>query len=133
MIVPDTNVIVRLLVGDDAAQSQRAQALFAAERTLFLTTAVLLETEWVLRYAYEFSPAAIVAALRKLCGLPNVQLESDRVIAQALAWREAGFDFADAIHLATAVATPDAEKFVTFDAKLIKKAGQLVQFPVEMA
>lgn len=131
MITPDTNVIVRLLVGDDLAQSQRAQALFASDATIFLPTTVLMETEWVLRYAYEFSATAVVTALRNLCGLPNVELENGRVVAQALEWHEAGFDFADAVHLATAANVVDGEKFVTFDSKLIKKAAKIVQFPVE--
>lgn len=132
MIIPDTNVIVRLLVGDDAAQAQRAQALFAAETTLFLPNTVILETEWVLRYAYDFTNEAISSALRALFGLPNVQLENDRAVADALSWYEAGLDFADGLHLATAVNAHEGEKFVTFDKRFARKASKIVQFPVEL-
>ena len=52
MIAVDTNVLVRLLTGDDPAQTQRSVELFAQESILIPKT-VLLETEWVLRYSYE--------------------------------------------------------------------------------
>jgi predicted nucleic-acid-binding protein len=51
MISVDTNIIVRLLTGDDQSQFQRAKALFAKDN-IFITTSVVLECEWVLRYAY---------------------------------------------------------------------------------
>ena len=57
MIAVDTNVLVRLLTGDDPAQTQRAVELFAQESILIPKT-VLLETEWVLRYSYELALAA---------------------------------------------------------------------------
>jgi predicted nucleic-acid-binding protein len=132
MITPDTNVIVRLLVEDDPAQAERARALFASESTFFLAVTILLETEWVLRYAYDFPAPAIARALRRLCGLPNVNVENDHIVAQALTWHEAGLDFADALHLAVAANTADGQGFVTFDKKLVKKARPLAHFPVEL-
>ncbi len=128
MITPDTNVIVRLLVGDDPVQSRQSVALFESGQTLFLPTTVILETEWVLRYAYGFTPAAIVQALRRLGGLPQIELENGYGITQALTWHEAGLDFADALHLAAALR---GDRFVTFDKKLINTARTLVELPVE--
>ncbi len=49
----DTNIIVRLLTHDDPVQSAKADALFKKDH-LFIPDTVLLETEWVLRYAYGF-------------------------------------------------------------------------------
>jgi predicted nucleic acid-binding protein len=40
---------------------------------------------------------------------------------------EEGVDFADALHLASSAA---AERFVTFDAQLAKRAGRLSPVPV---
>jgi len=54
MISVDTNVIVRLLTGDDRPQFKRDRSLFEKE-SIFITTTVILETEWVLRYAYHFN------------------------------------------------------------------------------
>jgi predicted nucleic-acid-binding protein len=48
VIAPDTNVLVRLLIVDDAAQSARARSIFEQGDILILKT-VLLEAEWMLR------------------------------------------------------------------------------------
>ncbi|MDD5390409.1 MAG: type II toxin-antitoxin system VapC family toxin [Gallionellaceae bacterium] len=120
MIAVDTNVLVRLLTGDDPGQTKRAAELFRRENILIPKT-VLLETEWVLRYSYQLSPPAILAAFQKLLGLPQVTLEDGPAIAEALTRYEAGMDFADALHLASGRA---AETFATFDARLKKRAGR---------
>lgn len=114
----DTNVLVRLLTGDDGAQTKRAAALFKKEPILIPKT-VLLETEWVLRRLYRLEREAVVRAFRKLSGLGNVDLEQPLVVAQALQWCEYGMDFADALHLAS---SHNASKFATFDAQMKKSA-----------
>ena len=118
MISVDTNVIVRLLTGDDPPQFERAKALFSKE-TIFITTTVILECEWVLRYAYRFEQAEIIMAFQSLFGLSHVQLQDPLVIADAIEWHQNGMDFADAIHLAQ---SKESESFVTFDKTLIKSA-----------
>jgi predicted nucleic acid-binding protein len=61
VIAVDTNVVVRLLVRDDETQYQASRALFETQE-IFIPDTVVLELEWVLRYAYDFSPAEIGAA-----------------------------------------------------------------------
>src|ERR1035438_2738886 len=100
MLAVDTNILVRYLVRDDAAQTAKADRLFQTQPILILKT-VLLETEWVLRYRYGFDRQAVVASLRALAGLPDVHLEDATVVAQALDWLAVGMDFADALHLAS--------------------------------
>jgi hypothetical protein len=48
--------------------------LFAKE-SIIITTSVILECEWVLRYAYHFKPLKIADAFQALFGLSNVKLE----------------------------------------------------------
>jgi predicted nucleic-acid-binding protein len=120
VIAIDTNVVVRLLTNDDPAQAARAADLLARERVLVPKT-VLLETEWVLRYSYELPPSVVLAAFRKLLGLPQVAAEDATAIARALELYKGGMDFADALHLASA---RDATAFATFDARLAKRAGR---------
>jgi predicted nucleic-acid-binding protein len=120
VIAIDTNVVVRLLTNDDPAQAARAADLLARERVLVPKT-VLLETEWVLRYSYELPPSVVLAAFRKLLGLPQVAAEDATAIARALELYEGGMDFADALHLASA---RDATAFATFDTRLAKRAGR---------
>lgn len=127
MTAVDTNIIVRLLTGDDAKQSQKARSLFK-NHEIFIPDTVLLETEWVLRFAYKFEPAAINGALVNLLGLPNVRISRPEMLAKALDWQRQGLDFADALHLA---ASQEQERFVTFDAKLVRKAKHLSNYRVE--
>lgn len=127
MISVDTNIVVRLLTGDDTKQFQEAQALFEKEN-IAITASVILECEWVLRYAYQFKPAEIIDAFSALFGLPNVTLQEQAVISKAIEWHEQGLDFADAIHLAK---SRDYEAIVTFDKTFIAKAARITDFPVK--
>lgn len=126
MISVDTNVVVCLLTGDDQAQFKRAKALFA-KKILTITTSVILECEWVLRYAYHFKPLKIADAFQSLFGISNVKLQEQLVIYDAIQWYKNGLDFADAIHLAK---SQNSESFTTFDKKLIKAASKITNFPV---
>src|SRR5574341_2040539 len=95
----DTNVIVRLLTGDEPGQSEKARAILK-KPDVFDPDTVMLESEWVLRHAYGFETAAIHDAFSKLCGLPNVILPNPHRMLTALQWYADGMDFADALHLA---------------------------------
>jgi len=121
----DTNIVVRFLTRDDETQFRKAYALFSSHE-VYVCETVLLETEWVLRHAYAFSPAAIRDALRKLTVLPGVRVSDPPRVALALDWHEKGLDFADAMHLA---GSQHAESMATFDKKLIERASGLGTCP----
>jgi predicted nucleic acid-binding protein len=121
MLAVDTNIIVRYLTADDPEQSARARQLVNGADT-FVASTVLLETEWVLRSAYGFSPTQIAERLRAFAGLPRVTLEAPAAVAAALEWMAAGMDFADALHLAAAA---QCEAFFTFDRRLGRVARRV--------
>lgn len=116
MLAVDTNVIVRILVGDHPDQTARARAAVEANPTWVATT-VLLETEWVLRNVYRYERARLAEAIAAFIGLPTVTVEHPGRAASALAALRAGGDFADALHLAAAAGH---EAFLTFDVRLAK-------------
>ena len=118
VIAVDTNVVVRLLTGDDPAQFARVHKLFESE-TIFLPKTVVLETEWVLRSLYGLSAMDIVRALAALVALPQVRSEDASAIVEALEFSRRGLDFADALHLAS---SRTAERFATLDRSLIRRA-----------
>jgi len=120
MIAVDTNVLVRFLVRDDAGQAARAAKLIRSSE-IWISKTVLLETEWVLRSLYDFTPQRLAGALRALAGLGEVFLEDAGAVANALNWFEQGLDLADALHLASAA---NAKQFATFDRKLARQAQQ---------
>jgi predicted nucleic acid-binding protein len=119
VIAVDTNIVVRLLTGDEPQQTEQARQLFDTQ-TVLLPKTVLLEAEWVLRRLYRLDCAAVIRALDALISLPNVRCEDEAGVRQALTWSHEGLDFADALHLA---ASPTAERFATFDRALVKAAA----------
>jgi predicted nucleic-acid-binding protein len=118
MIAVDTNVVVRLLTGDDAKQCAAAKAIFAGG-AIWIARTVLLETAWVLQSLYEFREETVRDALVKLLGLKNVHVENKTALATALALTDKGIDLADAIHLSS---RPDGATFVSFDQAFVKRA-----------
>ena len=121
MISVDTNLLVRILTNDDPVQARRALKILKSG-DIFIPKTVILETEWVLRYAYEIGRSNIINGFQKLLGLPNVSVEDPDSVYQAINWYDNNLDFADALHLAS---SRRCESFATFDNTLIKKARQL--------
>jgi predicted nucleic-acid-binding protein len=118
MLSVDTNVLVRLLAGDDREQSPIARSLFAAQPIRIAKT-VLLETEWVLRSRYGLTQEASVAALVSVLGLPEVEVEDGSAVKQALGLTQHGISFADALHLSS---RPPGATFVSFDRNFVRRA-----------
>ena len=79
----DTNIVVRYPTNDNPPQAATARAVFKAGDT-FVSTTVLLESEWVLRSVYNLSPHEITTALRALAALPGVSVERPSLLAEAL-------------------------------------------------
>jgi predicted nucleic-acid-binding protein len=127
VIAIDTNVLVRFLTRDDEAQFQKVVSLFA-KNDIFIPTTVILETEWVLRYSYGFTLAAILDAFTKTFGLQNVKIQSPESVANAIDFARQGLNFADALHLS---ASHDCKQFATFDTAFIKKAKELSEITVK--
>lgn len=117
----DTNIIVRLLANDDVEQVARARHVMVSGET-FVALTVLLEAEWVLRSTYGLRSTEIIRELRSFVGVEGVRVEHPERLTRAFDWAEAGMDFADALHLASA---DDCDAFVSFDRPLAKVAASL--------
>lgn len=120
MAALDTNVVVRLITGDDARQTAQATRLLEKE-SCSIAPSVLMECEWVLRAAYGMEAARIAQLFRQLLALKQVVAQSPALTERVLDAFEAGMDFADALH---ALQTPEGEAFATFDAALVKRAAR---------
>jgi predicted nucleic-acid-binding protein len=118
MVAVDTNVIVRLLTGDDPRQAAAARSLFASE-PIWIAKTVLLETGWVLRSLYGFEEGEIRDAFTKLLGLENVRVEDEPSVATALALTAHGIELADAMHLCS---RPVNARFASFDKAFVQRA-----------
>jgi predicted nucleic-acid-binding protein len=118
MVAVDTNVLVRILTGDDPTQEAVARSLFATG-PVWIAKTVLLETAWVLSSLYEFKDSEIREAFIKLLGLKNVQVEDEASMASALDLAAQGVEIADALHLSS---RPPGIPFVSFDKTFVKRA-----------
>jgi predicted nucleic-acid-binding protein len=119
MIGLDTNVLVRYLVQDDAAQARAAAATIegAASRGdgLFLAAVTLCELVWVLESAYERPRPAIAAALEQMARTRDFTIEhADHVRAAVAAYKTTSADFADAL-VGRINEAAGCEHTVTFD------------------
>lgn len=119
MISIDTNVLVRLLVVDDARQCEAARTLVESHRVLILRT-VLLETEWVLRSRFGLDRGLIHQFFEGLASTSGIEFEAEAATRRAIDAYGKGIDLADALH-----ATGAALKFYTFDGKLFRQRRRL--------
>ena len=78
----DTNLLVRLVVRDDANQVNAAEAFIA--KGAWVSHLVLAETLWVLDAIYNRSPAQIAAAIDRLLNHRELTLQDADVVALAL-------------------------------------------------
>ena len=79
----DTNILVRALVRDDAAQTAKAEALLSSGAELFVPVTVILELEWVLRSRYALAPKAVAQAIEGVAALPNVVMGERKAVLAA--------------------------------------------------
>src|SRR4051794_2039992 len=115
----DTNVLVRYVVEDDAAQLAAARRLISRcvsqGLTLFVPVTVILEFEWVLRKRFDFEKDGVVQTLSHLFSAAELTFESERALEVALQlYRNGPADFADCLHIALA-ASAGEQPLWTFD------------------
>jgi predicted nucleic-acid-binding protein len=93
-LTPDTNVLVRFVMGDDPGQTAAARRVLLGAESLVITVPVLCELVWVLRSVYRVPSPDVARAVRALVAPGNVATDQAAVSA-GLALVDAGGDFAD--------------------------------------
>ena len=102
MLGIDTNVVVRLLVADDAEQSRRAvrlvdQAVSRGEPVL-ISLPVLNETEWGLRSRYGLDKEAVLGVFRAALQARELSFEDESALEEALFhWKDSACGFSDCL------------------------------------
>ncbi len=127
MFAADTNVVVRVLVGDDALQQKRAVArlrkILDGGGTVLIGTVVLAEVAWVLASAYSYERKQIAEALRGLTRTaPFVVAQRAHVTEAIDAYERGTAEFSDYLILALARAD-GCSTLLTFDRRLQKAKG----------
>jgi predicted nucleic-acid-binding protein len=118
----DTNVLVRIVTGDDAAQCELAEAF--VEDGAWISVLVLAETLWTLSSKYGQSAAGIESAVAMLLGHDRLVLEDPDAVSAALEQFRAhpSLGFADCLIVSLARKTGHLP-LGTFDRKLAKLPG----------
>jgi predicted nucleic-acid-binding protein len=116
-VVVDTNVLVRAVVRDDAAQARAAVKVLTQAEAIAVALPCLCEFVWVLRKVYGLQTKDIATAIRALVTASNVQVNRPAVDA-GLSMLEANGDFADGV-IAYEGTWLGGETFVSFDKQAV--------------
>lgn len=124
MVAFDTNVFVRILVGDDPAQTKKAERAFVEHTNgegVALGLVVLCEIAWVLAAAYGWDRATVHKRLQRLVRTRGVTVDELENVEAALdAFASGKADLAD--YLIAGHARAAGHELLTFDKRLAKEA-----------
>ena len=114
MIAVDTNVLLRRLLNDNAAQAEKARRLFESEESVLISDVVLAEAIWTLTgKRYAAGREDVAAVVLGLLEERNVVFESRQAVWSALN------DYLDAMPVRTASGIRIAD---LADALIVNKA-----------
>lgn len=134
MIGLDTNVIVRLLVGDDAAQQRVARDYIAthcsSREPARVDRIVAVETIWVLERRYGFGRSRIATAFEKLLDTAELAFEDHELVRSALKAYRRGAGFSDAL-IAVANDRAGCATTITYDSAAAKRLRQFTLLPAQ--
>jgi predicted nucleic-acid-binding protein len=127
MIGIDTNLLLRLIAGDEPGQAVAAREFLrehcTAEEPGYVCHIVLVELVWTLARAYGYPRERIADAIGQILETAQLDVESSNDVAAALKdYRSGTADFADCL-LVRVNAASGCTHTVTFDRKAAKLQG----------
>ena len=127
MIALDTSVLARFILNDTPAEHDIAAALIT-DNNCSISWSVLVELCWVLEYNADLPRNEVVDGFRTVANIDRIAVPDYELLIWAIDRYAQGADFADMIHLASAVA--GATEFACFDRRLARQAGHDAPVPV---
>jgi predicted nucleic-acid-binding protein len=129
MIGIDTNVVVRLVVADDADQTRRARRLIdqalGRDEPVLVSLLVLLESEWVLRSRYGFGRETLLSIFRALLEARELSFEDEPALEEALFhWKDSACGFSDCL-IAAHNRQLGCRSTATFDGRAARLPGTM--------
>lgn len=127
-IVADTNLLVRVAIGDDPTQAELARKTLRRAELVAVPNTALCEFVWVLRRSYGAKVDDVSLALEQLLSASNIVIDHAAATSGLTMLAEGG-DFADGVieHEGRQLG---GQTFVTFDrkaARLLHRAGRAVE------
>jgi len=123
----DTNILIRYLTQDDAAQSPKATEIIESRLSEvnpgFVSVVAMVETVWVLDRAYGFASPQIAAAVERMLQIEVLVIENEQeVFAAMVALKQGRGSFADAL-ITELGARAGCIHTLTFDNKALRLPG----------
>jgi predicted nucleic-acid-binding protein len=78
----DTNVLVRLIIGDDSHETAAADAI--VQQGVWVSVITLADAVWTLKKSLKFSPAELATAIEMLLHHKYITLQDSDAVAAAL-------------------------------------------------
>lgn len=127
MIGIDTNVIVRLIVGDDERQARAAERYLqehaSPDSPCYVSNIALIETVWVLETAYGYGRTQVADALVMILEVDRFEFDSPVDVAEAVRdFRKGRAEFVDCL-IGRMNLFAGCSHTVTFDRKAAKLTG----------
>jgi len=127
MIGLDTNILLRYLVKDDLVQWERATRFISTRCTIenpgFIDRIALCEMVWVLTRGHGYGRADIVRVVGRLLASPELLLEDEELVRDALqSYERSGIDLSDAL-MAKVNLAHGCGATATFDRRAAKMDG----------
>jgi predicted nucleic-acid-binding protein len=129
MLGIDTNVVIRLVISDDAEQTRRARKLvdqaLDRDEPVLVSLLVLLESEWVLRSRYGFNREALLSIFRALLEARELSFEDEPALEEALfRLKDSACGFSDCL-IAAHNRQMGCRATATFDGKAARLPGTI--------
>jgi predicted nucleic-acid-binding protein len=122
----DTNILVRFYAQDDPEQCRRGEEFLqtlSPEAPGFVSLVSLIELVWVLRSRYRLHKAELVQLLERLLDSPELAVENQTVVNQALRrFAASKADLADCL-IERSGHAGGCRETVTFDVDAARSAG----------
>lgn len=122
MIGVDTNVLARVLLGDDPKQSPAARkAIIHAARDggVFIPLLVIVELSWVLEAAPGWSARRVHEALNALLNMEGIEVENAQAVREALDLSTSAVGLADNL-IALKARSWGCSRLITFDSRFAR-------------
>jgi predicted nucleic-acid-binding protein len=116
-ITPDTNILLRAVLGDHETQSRAALDVLERAELVAISTQALCEIVWALKKGYGVARRDIVDTIRRIVDAENAVLDRPAVEAGLSVLAEGG-DFADGV-IAYEGQWRGGETFVSFDKQAV--------------
>jgi predicted nucleic acid-binding protein len=115
LIVLDTNIFIRLVIGDIPEQLEKVKKVLKTDNHFIVPDVVFPEIEYILRKYYQLSRKDVIDTYITIAQLPNISLSKECLVAISL-YKDTNLDSEDCFVAAYSM----LGELASFDKQLLK-------------